>query len=108
SCLEAGCHHVDIADDRAYARSVRALDARLRSRGVAAVFGCSSFPAVSLSLERAARGDRPRPSRVRLTLFIGNDNAKGYGAIASASSQAGRPIGAPQGDLVAFRGKERV
>lgn len=108
ACLDAGCHHVDIADDRAYARVVRALDPRLRESGVAAVWGCSSFPAVSMALVRAARGDRPAPSRARITLFIGNDNAKGYGAIASASAQAGRIIAAPQGTLVGFRGKERV
>lgn len=108
ACLVAGCHHVDIADDRTYARSVRALDGRLRERGVAAVWGCSSFPGVSIALVRVARGDRAAPSRVRLTLFIGNDNAKGYGAIASASAQAGRPIAAPQGVLTGFRGKERI
>lgn len=108
ACMEARCHHVDIADDRAYARAVRAMDARLRDRGLAAVWGCSSFPAISMALVRRARGDRPAPSRARITLFIGNDNAKGYGAIASASSQAGRAIGAPQGDLVAFRGKEHI
>lgn len=108
SCLDAGCHHVDIADDRAYARTVRSLDTRLRERGTAAVWGCSSFPAVSMALVRVARGSRPAPSRVRITLFIGNDNAKGHGAIAAASSQAGRPIGAPQGDLIGFRGKERI
>lgn len=108
ACLEAGCHHVDIADDRDYARTVRTLDARLRERGVAAVWGCSSFPGVSMALVRVAQGNRRAPSRVRLTLFIGNDNAKGYGAIASASAQAGRPIVAPQGVLMGFRGRERV
>jgi len=108
ACLDAGCHHVDIADDRTYATAVRALDPRLRERGVAAVWGCSSFPAVSMALVRAARGARSAPSRARITLFIGNDNAKGYGAIASASAQAGRTIAAPQGSLVGFRGKECI
>src|SRR4051812_8240950 len=43
ACLEAGCHYVDISDDRGYAALVRRQRERFRACGLTAVFGCSSL-----------------------------------------------------------------
>lgn len=109
ACRDAACHYVDIADDRAYTALVRARHESLRERGLTAVFGGSSLPGLSEALARIARRryDDP-PSRARVTLFIGNDNAKSATAILSVARGVGREIRAPQGRLHGFRDRERV
>jgi hypothetical protein len=109
ACLEAGCHYVDIADDRSYARAVRDMSDRFQSRGLAAVYGCSSLPGLSGALAlRARAGTQEIPAGARVTLFIGNRNPKGAAAIASLLRVVGCPIEAPQRTLIGFRGPEVV
>jgi len=118
--LTAGCHYVDIADDRGYAAMVRGYGDRFRDRGLAAVYGCSSLPGISGALAQRAHtklasfanqgqsGAVPVIERARVTLFIGNKNPKGRAALASLVAQLGRPIAAPQGTLRGFRNREVV
>jgi saccharopine dehydrogenase-like NADP-dependent oxidoreductase len=47
SCIEAGCHYVDIADGRGYVAGVGKLDASARAKNVLIVSGASSLPALS-------------------------------------------------------------
>src|SRR5262249_4466888 len=109
TCLQARCHYVDIADDRAYVSLVRSYHEHFRERGLAAVFGCSSLPGISGALGLVARENTDRvPEQARVTLFIGNRNAKGTAAIRSAVRVIGKPIVAPQGTLVGFRDREVV
>jgi hypothetical protein len=108
TCLEAGCHYVDIADDRAYLALVRCFGERFRERGLAAVYGCSSLPAISGALGLTAAGKAGVLQRTRVTLFIGNNNPKGWAAIRSLVSGLGKPIRAPQGVLRGFRDREVV
>jgi hypothetical protein len=109
ACHDAGCHYVDIADDRAYAAFVRTQDVRFRARGLTAAFGCSSLPGVSGALAVVARDRRADAAeRARITLFIGNDNRKSATAIHSVAAGLGRPIPAPQGTLHGFRGHARI
>jgi hypothetical protein len=109
TCLDLGCHYVDIADDRAYAALVRRHDDAFHSRGLAAVYGCSSLPGISGALALRARAGVAAPiQRVRVTLFIGNNNPKGEAAVRSLLAGLGRPIAAPQGVLHGFRDREVV
>lgn len=109
ACLAGGCHYVDIADDRAYVRAVRARSERFAERGLCAVYGCSSLPAISIPLAMRARRAQPDPPvRARISLFIGNDNPKGFAAVRSAVGLLGRPISTPQGTVLGFRDRTRV
>lgn len=110
ACLVAGCHHVDIADNRAYVRAVQELGPRFAERNLTAAYGCSSLPGISGAAALAAREAAPEKKvrAVRSTLFIGNDNPKGEAAIASATAQLGEPIAAPQGTLFGFCDGELV
>jgi short subunit dehydrogenase-like uncharacterized protein len=108
-CLETGCHYVDIADDRDYCATVRKYHDDFVRRQRAAVYGCSSLPAISGALALLPQKDRSeRPNRARVTLFIGNNNPKGGAAIRSLVGSLGKPIPAPQGVLHCFRGREVV
>jgi len=108
-CLESGCHYADIADDRGYTALVRDHGPRFRERGLAAVYGCSSLPAISGALGLVLRAKlKADPERARVTLFIGNHNPKGQAAVRSLVAGLGRPIAAPQGTLYGFRDREVV
>jgi hypothetical protein len=104
SCIEHGCHYVDLAEDRAYVAKVRALGGDFFDRNLVAAFGCSSLPGISGALALAAvRGASARVERARVTLFIGTGNPRGPAATASALRIAGKEIKAPQGVLKGFR-----
>lgn len=109
ACLATGCHYADITDHRGYAALVRGHGERFRVQGLAAVFGCSSVPGISGALALKARGDSVEAvERARVTLFVGNDNAKGEAAVLSVLTGIGRPIAAPQGVVLGFRDREVV
>ena len=95
ACLRRRVHYVDLADDRDYVAQVRRLGDEFLQRQLTAAFGCSSLPAISgaaalRALARATAGVR----HVRVTLFIGNRNPKGRGAVESASRLLGQTISA--------------
>jgi hypothetical protein len=109
ACLATGCHYADIGDNRRYAAVVRERGNRFRTQGLAAVYGCSSLPGISGALAIQARGAATaKVDRARVTLFVGNDNAKGDAAVRSVLAGLGRPIAAPQGTLLGFRDREVV
>jgi hypothetical protein len=109
ACLTYGCHYTDIAVERDHTRLVRESGPRFREKGRAAVFGCSSLPAISGALAVvAARQEPARPTAARVTLFIGNDNPKGAAAMGTFLAGVARPIEAPQGQLRGFRDRAVV
>jgi len=109
ACLDRGCHYVDIADDPDYTRLVLSRGELFRQRKLAAVYGCSSLPAISGALALRSLADASaRPEHVRVTLLIGNNNPKGRAAIASLVGGLGKPIRAPQGIIRGFRERDVV
>ena len=109
ACRESGCHYVDIGDDRSYTFLVRNQGNRFAERGLSAVYGCSSLPAISGALGLFLRNETNAvPERARVTLFIGNNNPKGHAAVRSMLAGVGRPIAAPQGTVRGFRDREIV
>jgi hypothetical protein len=92
ACLDAGCHYVDINDDPKYARLVCEHSTRFAERRLVAVHGCSSLPGISGALAKLASEGGVNPTAVRVTLFIGNDNPKGTGAVTSLIAGLGKPV----------------
>jgi len=115
AALEEGCHYVDIADDRAYIRTLRALDGDFARAGRSAVFGCSTLPALSSALALSLLEGDSAPEGARVTLFIGNDNVKGGASVRAMMDRLGgrgqgsRGFGDPQGvTLPAPFGRRKV
>jgi NAD(P)-dependent dehydrogenase (short-subunit alcohol dehydrogenase family) len=111
AAVRAGAHWVDIGDDEGWVVPIlddTTLDAAGREAGQAVIPGLSTVPAISGALARWGRERLPGAQRARVTLFIGNRNAKGAGAIASAmASGFGRPtrVDLPFGGRLAYLGR---
>jgi putative NAD(P)-binding protein len=109
AALEAGAHWLDIGDDRRWVLCLLAdahLDGIARDAGLAVMPGLSTVPALSGVLVRWCRERLPRAHRARVTLFIGNRNGKGAGAIASALGGGFSdpvPVDLPIGRRLAYR-----
>lgn len=87
----AGASWLDIADEPAWVDRVLgnpSLAEAARASGVVVSSGLSSVPAVSGFLARLCLEGLAGAEKARVTLFIGNKNPKGAGAIASALAGA--------------------
>jgi hypothetical protein len=85
--VDAGAHWLDIADHHGWVLPLLAnqrLHAHASDAAVAVLTGQSTVPALSGALTRWCLSRLPDATRVRTTLFIGNRNHKGAGAITSA------------------------
>jgi hypothetical protein len=89
AAVRAGTHWVDISDHEGWVLPLLdhpTLHAAARGASVAVIPGLSTVPALSGALARWGRTRLQDTERARVTLFIGNRNARGAGAIASAMS----------------------
>jgi NAD(P)-dependent dehydrogenase (short-subunit alcohol dehydrogenase family) len=111
TAVRAGAHWVDISDHDGWVVPLLddpTLDAAARDAGVAVIPGLSTVPALSGALARWCYERLPGASRARITLYIGNRNARGAAAIASAmSSRFRRPtrVDLPVGRRIAYVGR---
>lgn len=87
AAVESGAHWLDIADWSGWVLPMLTdgrLDEAARAGGHAVMPGLSTVPTLSGVLAHLCRARLPDATRARATLFIGNRNAKGAGAVASA------------------------
>ncbi len=111
TAVRAGAHWLDISDDEGWVVPLLddpTLDAAARDAGLAVIPGLSTVPALSGALARWGYERLRRARKAQITLFIGNRNARGAGAIASAmSSGFRRPTRAdlPVGRRIAYVGR---
>jgi NAD(P)-dependent dehydrogenase (short-subunit alcohol dehydrogenase family) len=109
AAVSAGAHWLDIADYAGWVLPLLAdesLHERAAAAGLVVMPGLSSTPALSGALIRRCAERLPDARVGRVTLYIGNRNHKGAGAIASALGAgfaAPRPVRLPVGQRLAYR-----
>ncbi len=107
--IEAGAHWLDVSDAAGWVQPLlgdHELSRRAVERDLTILSGQSCVPALSGALARRCRAMLPSAEQVRITLFIGNRNRKGAGAVASALGSGFRDprwVGLPIGRKMAFR-----
>lgn len=50
SCIDYGCHYVDLADGREFVTGISALDQKAKEKGVAVITGASSVPTLTSAI----------------------------------------------------------
>lgn len=89
----AGAHFVDLADARHYVLGFeRALDAIFRSKGLVALAGASSSPALAAAAVRELTRDWSRIDHIDIAIAPGGRSEVGEAAVAAALSYCGRPV----------------
>ncbi len=93
AALEAGAHFIDLADARRYILDFpQALDALARERGLVALTGASSSPALASAALDAMAGDWHRIDHVAIAIVPGGQSDTGDAAIGAALTYCGKPV----------------
>jgi hypothetical protein len=92
TCIECGCHYIDLGDGRAYVAGIGQLHERAKARGVFVCVGASTTPAITSAAVEELHSDA-RPLRaIKVALSAGNKNQAGVSTIASILAYVGAPV----------------
>ncbi len=93
AAIDAGAHWIDLADASAYITGfAAALDEAARKKGVAAIAGSSSTPALSTAAVEDLTRQWRRIDTVDIAIFPGGGGLVGLSVIQALLTYAGRPI----------------
>lgn len=90
TCLQAGLHYLDLADDPAFCAGIGALDALARTRRRVALSGVSSVPGLSSAVVAALAAGMESIESIDSAILPGNRAPRGRSVVASILSQAGQ------------------
>ncbi len=92
AAIEAGVHYIDLADARDFVAGFGALDDAAKARGVLAVTGASSTPALSQAVLDELTRDWKRVDAVEIAILPGGQAVMGLSVVRAILSYAGRPV----------------
>ncbi len=90
--LENGSHYLDLADGRAFVAGISTLHQVASDRGLLAVSGVSSTPAITSALIRELTAEFSEIQEIESALSPGNQNPRGASTVAAVLSYLGRRI----------------
>jgi saccharopine dehydrogenase-like NADP-dependent oxidoreductase len=91
AAIAAGCHYIDLADDRAFVTGISVLDAEARAAGVCVVSGASSVPGLSSAVVQHFASEFAQLDAVEIGISPGNSFDPGSATTASILSHVGKP-----------------
>lgn len=92
SVINAGAHYLDIADAPDFVEGIAALDALAKSKGVIALSGASTTPALSSAVcDKAAKAYHKLHS-IEISILPGNKTDRGLSVMRAILSQVGQPF----------------
>ena len=92
AAIEAGAHYLDLADDRDFVVAIEALDDLAKQRGVSAIAGASSIPALSGAAADALAAGLARVAVVDGVIVPGNRAPRGLSVVRAILAQVGHPL----------------
>ncbi|HVJ55408.1 MAG TPA: saccharopine dehydrogenase NADP-binding domain-containing protein [Aliidongia sp.] len=92
TAIAAGMHYVDLADARDFVAGFATLDQAAKARGVLAVTGASSTPALSNAVADALVQGWRRVDRIEIAIAPGNRAPRGEAVVRAILSYVGRPV----------------
>ncbi len=92
AAIDAGCHHIDLADGREFVANIRRFGAAAQREGVAVLSGASSTPALSHAVLDALTKGWRRIDTLSVAISPGNRAPRGLSVVRAILSWAGRPV----------------
>jgi hypothetical protein len=92
ACVEAGVHYLDLADAAGFVEGIDALDAAARPKGVVALSGLSTFPALSFAVVERLSDDLARIDAIRAGVAPSPWAGVGQNVVRAIASYAGKPL----------------
>ncbi len=97
AALAAGAHYLDLSDDAAFTAGIAALDGMARGKGLTALSGVSSVPAISSAAVAELSAGMADIHLIDTVILPGNRAPRGLSVIRAILAQAGRPLGMRRG-----------
>jgi NAD(P)-dependent dehydrogenase (short-subunit alcohol dehydrogenase family) len=92
TCIEQGCHYIDLGDGREYVAAIGQLHDSARARQVFVCVGASTTPAVTSAAIAELRPHFQHIRSIKVALSAGNRNQAGVSTIASILAYVGQPV----------------
>lgn len=92
ACMAAGANYLDLADSADFVAGIEALDGEARTRGLFALSGLSTFPALSGAVVQALARDLDRIEAVRAGVTPSPWAGVGLSVVRAVASYAGKPL----------------
>lgn len=92
AALAAGAHYIDLSDGREFVSGFSRLDALARERGLVALTGASSVPALSSVVVEELAREMDRVTAIDFGIAPGNRTERGEAVMRAALGYCGRPI----------------
>lgn len=92
ACLEAGCHYVDLADDRRFVCDITSLHQEAQNKSLLLVSGASSVPGLSSVVVDYFLPEFQRLDSIDFAIAPGNKAERGEATVAAILSYTGKAI----------------
>lgn len=92
ACIDAGVHHVDLADGRDYVSGISSLHESALNAGVSVVSGASSVPALSGAAADFLALDLAEVHGIDIGISPGNRTERGLSTVRGILSYCGKPL----------------
>lgn len=92
ACVQAGCHYLDLSDDRAFVCNIQSLDQQAKEKGILLVSGASSVPGISSTVISHYLARFSQLIEIDMAIAPGNKAERGHATIKGILSYIGRPF----------------
>ncbi|MFK7803334.1 MAG: saccharopine dehydrogenase NADP-binding domain-containing protein [Anaerolineae bacterium] len=92
TCINQGCHYIDLGDGRDYVEGITKLHQEAESKGLFVCVGASTSPAVTSAGVEALISKDQSVQSIKIALNAGNKNLAGVSTIASILAYVGIPV----------------
>lgn len=92
AALEAGAHYLDLADAPGFVVGIAELNDLAQSKGLVAISGVSSTPAISAAAVTALTEGLDQIDTIETAIMPGNKTERGLSVIRAILAQAGQPF----------------
>ncbi len=92
SCINAGCHYIDLADARAFVENITSLDTLAKNRNVLILSGASSVPCLTSALIDHYKPYFKNLNEVHYAITTAQKTSRGLATTAAILGYTGKPF----------------